>query len=91
MKPDRRLEAHLIHCENVAEKRRKAGQWPWEEPEIAEEDYILSQEAVDAVAELITVLQSIRRRTADRRSTAIDHDYKDHVKTEGSSIENQRH
>ncbi len=91
MKPDRRLEAHLIHCERVAEDRRRAGQWPWDDPEITEEDYILSQEAVDAVAELITVLQSIRRRTADRRSTAINHDHKNHVKTKGSSSENQRH
>jgi|GEM_PF-3392184 len=77
MKTDPRLEAHLAHCEKVAEDRRQAGQWPWDEPEITEDDYILSQDTVDGVAELIAVLQSVWREAGIRPPSKSDHENKD--------------
>lgn len=84
MKPDPRLEAHLIHCENVAEDRRQSGQWPWDEPEITEDDYTLSQDTVDGVAELIAVLQSVWREAGLRPPSKSDHENISQTETDNS-------
>jgi hypothetical protein len=91
MKPDPRLEAHLIHCKNVAEDRRRTGKWPWDEPEITEDDYTLSQDTVDGVAELVAVLQSVWREAGLRPPRKSDHENNCQTKTSNANGDDDRH
>ncbi|MEQ9180461.1 MAG: hypothetical protein RIF44_17355 [Nitratireductor sp.] len=81
MKPDPRLEAHLIQCEEIAQERQRSGEWPWEPKDVKEDAYVLSQETVDGVAELIAVLQSVWREAGIRPPSKSDHENNDQTET----------
>lgn len=91
MKPDPRLEAHLINCEKVAQELQRSGQWPWGHKKITEDEYVLNQDTVDGVAELIAVLQSIRRDANQSPSIKPDHENEDQPENRQSKSHHNRH
>ncbi len=80
MTPDPRLEAHLEACKRAERKRRQNGDWLWPDPPTPE-DFQLSQATVDAVADLIAILQSIQRRAGVQARTENTYDQASSDKT----------
>lgn len=74
MKPDPHLEAHLKCCRETAEQLREDGMWPWPDEASNEPDQQLSQDTIDAVADLIAILQSIEPTTNDGPNPFHHHD-----------------